>query len=62
VKRQDHIQPNRLPHRFQAVNARHGDKAIKEIRSGYNPFMVDTMIGEIHLPNVNGMMAIALSN
>jgi hypothetical protein len=62
VKRHDGTQLNRLPHRSEAVNAQDGGKAVKEIRLGYNPFMVDTMIGEIHVPNVNKMKAIALSN
>jgi two-component system chemotaxis response regulator CheY len=41
------------------VEAEDGDKAIKEIRSGDNPIMVDAIICDIHMPKVNGMEAIA---
>jgi two-component system, chemotaxis family, chemotaxis protein CheY len=61
VKLHDRIQPNWLPHRFQVVDAEDGDKAVKEFRSGGNPFMVNTIICDIHMPNVNGMKVIAFS-
>lgn len=59
MKLHDRIQPNWLPHRFQVVDAEDGDKAIKEIRSGDNPFMAKAIICDIHIPKVNGMEAIA---
>lgn len=44
---------------YDVVEAEDGDKAIKEIRSGDNPIMVDAIICDIHMPKVNGMEAIA---
>ena len=44
---------------YDVVEAEDGEKAIKEIRSGDNPIMVDAIICDIHMPKVNGMEAIA---
>ena len=44
---------------FDVVEAEDGEKAIKEIRSGDNPVMVDAILCDIHMPKVNGVEAIA---
>jgi two-component system chemotaxis response regulator CheY len=44
---------------FDVIDAEDGEKAIKEIRSGDNPLMVDAIICDIHMPKVNGMEAVA---
>jgi two-component system chemotaxis response regulator CheY len=41
------------------VDSEDGEKAIKQIRSGDNPLMVDAIICDIHMPKVNGVEAIA---
>jgi DNA-binding NtrC family response regulator len=44
---------------FDVVEAEDGEKAIKEIRSGDNPVMVDAILCDIHMPKINGVEAIA---
>jgi two-component system chemotaxis response regulator CheY len=44
---------------FDVVEAADGGEAIKAIKSGDNPLMVDTILCDIHMPKVNGMEAIA---
>jgi len=44
---------------YDVVEAVDGEDAIKTIRSGDNPLMVDTIITDIHMPKVNGMEAVA---
>ena len=44
---------------FDVVEAEDGEKAIKEIRSGDNPVMIDAILCDIHMPKVNGVEAIA---
>src|SRR6476659_3756358 len=44
---------------YQVVEAEDGEQAIKAIRSGDNPLMVDTIICDLVMPKVNGMEAIA---
>ena len=44
---------------FDVVEAEDGEQAIKQIRSGDNPLIVDAIICDIHMPKVNGMEAIA---
>ena len=43
---------------YDVVEAADGGEAIKTIRSGDNPLMVDTIITDIHMPKVNGMEAV----
>jgi DNA-binding NtrC family response regulator len=43
---------------FDVVEAADGDQAMKEIRSGDNPLMVDAILCDIHMPKVNGMEAV----
>ena len=42
---------------FDVIEAEDGEKAIKEVRSGDNPLMLDAIICDIHMPNVNGKQA-----
>ena len=42
---------------FDVVEAEDGEKAIKEIRSGDNPLMVDAILCDIYMPKVNGLEA-----
>ena len=44
---------------YDVIEAVDGEDAIKTIRSGDNPLMVDTIITDIHMPKVNGMEAVA---
>ena len=44
---------------FNVIEAEDGEKAIKEIRSGDNPLMVDAILCDIHMPKVNGIEAVA---
>ena len=44
---------------YDVVEAEDGEKGVEAIRSGDNPIAVDTIICDIHMPNVNGMEAIA---
>lgn len=44
---------------FEVIDAEDGEKAIKEIRSGDNPLMVDAILCDIHMPKVNGVEAVA---
>lgn len=44
---------------FDVVEAEDGEKAIKAIKSGDNPLMVDAIFCDIHMPKVNGVEAIA---
>ena len=44
---------------FEVVEAEDGEKAIKEIRSGDNPLMVDAILCDIRMPKVNGVEASA---
>ena len=44
---------------YEVVEAVDGEDAIKTIRSGDNPLMIDTIITDIHMPKVNGMEAVA---
>jgi two-component system chemotaxis response regulator CheY len=44
---------------YDVVEAEDGEKAIKAIRTGDNPLMVDTIICDLVMPKVNGMEAIA---
>jgi two-component system chemotaxis response regulator CheY len=43
---------------FDVVEAEDGEKAIKAIKSGDNPIMVDTILCDIFMPKVNGIEAI----
>ncbi len=44
---------------YEVVEAEDGEQAIKRIRSGDNPLMVDAIICDIYMPKINGMEAIA---
>jgi two-component system chemotaxis response regulator CheY len=44
---------------FDVIEAEDGEKAIKEVRSGDNPLMLDAILCDIHMPNVNGKQAAA---
>jgi two-component system chemotaxis response regulator CheY len=44
---------------FDIIEAEDGEKAIKEIRSGDNPLMVDAILCDLYMPKVNGMEASA---
>ena len=44
---------------FDVVEAEDGEQAIKEIRSGDNPVMVDAILCDIHMPKINGVEAIS---
>ena len=44
---------------FDVVEAEDGEEAIKEIRSGDNPLMVDAVLCDIYMPKVDGMEASA---
>ena len=44
---------------YDVVEAEDGLKAIQAIRSGDNPLMIDCIVTDIHMPNVNGMEAVA---
>ncbi len=44
---------------YDVVEAEDGEQAIKRIRSGDNPLMVDAIICDIYMPKINGMEAIA---
>lgn len=44
---------------FDVIEAEDGEKAIKAIKSGDNPLLVDTIICDIFMPKVNGVEAIA---
>ena len=43
---------------FDVVEAEDGQKGIDAVRSGDNPLMLDTIVCDIHMPNVNGLEAI----
>jgi two-component system chemotaxis response regulator CheY len=43
---------------YDVVEAEDGEKAMKAIRSGDNPLLVDTIICDLVMPKVNGMEAI----
>lgn len=44
---------------FDVVEAEDGEKAIKEIRSGDNPVMLDAILCDIQMPKINGIEAVA---
>jgi two-component system, chemotaxis family, chemotaxis protein CheY len=44
---------------YEVVEAQDGEEAIKALRSGDNPLMVDTVLCDIRMPNINGKEAIA---
>ena len=44
---------------FDVVEAADGEEAIRQIKSGDNPLMIDTILCDIYMPKVNGMEAIA---
>lgn len=44
---------------YEVVEAEDGEQAIKRIRSGDNPLIVDAIICDIYMPKINGMEAIA---
>lgn len=43
---------------YDVVEAEDGEKAMKEIRSGDNPLMVDAILCDIQMPKVSGMEAV----
>jgi two-component system, chemotaxis family, chemotaxis protein CheY len=44
---------------FEVVEAEDGEEAIKVIRSGDNPLMVDAILCDIQMPKINGIEAVA---
>jgi two-component system, chemotaxis family, chemotaxis protein CheY len=44
---------------FDVIEAEDGQKGIEAIRSGDNPLVLDTIVCDIHMPNLNGLEAIA---
>jgi two-component system, chemotaxis family, chemotaxis protein CheY len=44
---------------YDVVEAEDGQEAIKTIKSGDNPLMVDAIICDVHMPKMNGKTAIA---
>lgn len=44
---------------YEVVEAQDGEEAIEALQSGDNPLMVDTVLCDIHMPNINGKEAIA---
>ena len=43
---------------YQVIEAEDGEQAIREIRQGDNPVMLDVIITDINMPKVNGLEAI----
>ena len=43
---------------YQVIEAEDGEQAIKEIKQGDNPVMLDVIITDINMPKVNGLEAI----
>lgn len=44
---------------YEVVEAEDGDQAIKKLREGDNPLMVDTILCDIRMPKIGGTEAIA---
>jgi two-component system, chemotaxis family, chemotaxis protein CheY len=44
---------------YDVIDAEDGEKGIQQMRSGDNPLMVDAILCDIHMPNLNGVEAIA---
>lgn len=44
---------------YEVVEAEDGEKGMQAIKSGDQPFMVDTIICDVYMPKVNGMEAIS---
>lgn len=43
---------------YEVIDANDGEEAIKAIKSGDNPLMIDAVVCDIHMPKVNGVEAI----
>lgn len=43
---------------YQVIEAEDGEQAIREIKQGDNPVMLDVIITDINMPKVNGLEAI----
>ncbi len=43
---------------YQVIEAEDGEQAIREIKQGDNPVMLDLIITDINMPKVNGLEAI----
>jgi two-component system, chemotaxis family, chemotaxis protein CheY len=44
---------------FDVIEAEDGEAAIREVRSGDNPVMLDAILCDVHMPKVNGKQATA---
>ena len=44
---------------YDVIDAEDGEKGIQQMRSGDNPLMVDAILCDLHMPNLNGVEAIA---
>ena len=44
---------------YDVVDAEDGEKGIQAMHSGDNPLMVDAILCDIHMPNVDGVEAVA---
>lgn len=43
---------------YQVVEAENGEEAIKKVKEGDNPVMLDVIVTDINMPKVNGLEAI----
>ena len=43
---------------YQVIEAEDGEQAIKQIKEGDNPLMLDAIVTDINMPKVNGLEAI----